>query len=203
MAPGAEPESCSLPSYENFYHVKWYMKRINPIKVCILETKPVQPCGERCTSTLQWRHNEHDSVSNHRPHHYLHQWNKCFVYMLYDACLYYIYVYIYYIYWNICMMKFLWNFILEFFFKQIGNCHGTGFVVAGGTAGCHNNLRCRQGWQSGLCGSSRLFNVQCIQCTHDLSLLAPIFHPKLSKMLHSSPVRARYGVSFVSYGFWW
>ena len=108
-----------------------------------------------------------------------------------------------YIYWSICMMKFLWNFILEFFFKQIGSCHGTGFVVGGGTAGCHNNLRCRQGWQSGLYGSSRLFNVQCIQCTHDLSLLAPIFHPKLSKMLHSSIVRARYGVSFVSYGFWW
>ena len=124
------------------------------------------------------------------------------LYVLYDACMIYIYIYIY-IYWSICMMKFLWNFILEFFFKQIGSCHGTGFVVAGGTAGCHNNLRCRQGWQSRLYGSSRLFNVQCIQCTHDLSLLAPIFHPKLSKMLHSSLVRARYAVSFVSYGFWW
>ena len=105
--------------------------------------------------------------------------------MLYDTCLYDIYIY-----WNICMMKFLWNFILEFFFKEFGSCHGTGFVVAGGTAGCHNNLRCRQGWQSGLYGSSRLFNVQCIQCTQDLSHLAPIFHPKLSKMLHSSLVRA-------------
>ena len=115
--------------------------------------------------------------------------------MLYDACLYYIYVYIYIIYTGIsAWWFFLWNFILEFFFKQIGSCHGTGFVVAGSTAGCHNNLRCRQGWQSGLCGSSRLFNVQCIQCTHDLSLLALIFHPKLSKMLHRSPVRARYGV---------
>ena len=76
------------------------------------------------------------------------------------------------------------------FFKEFGSSHGTCFVVAGGTAGCHNNLRCRQGWQSGLYGSSRLFNVQCIQCTQDLSHLAPIFHPKLSKMFHSSLVRA-------------
>ena len=50
---------------------------------------------------------------------YLHQWNKCFVYMLYDACLYDIYIYIY-IYWNSCMMKFLWNFILEFFSNKSG-----------------------------------------------------------------------------------
>ena len=145
---------------------------------------------------------------------YLHQWNKCFVYMLYDACMIWMYVYVcmcvciciyvyIYICWNICMMKFLLNFTLEIFFKQIGSCHGTGFVVARGTAGCHNNLRCRQGWQSGFYGSSRLFSVQFIQCTHDLSLLASIFHPKLSKMLHSSLVRAGYGVSFVSYGFWW
>ena len=177
------------------------------------------------TSPLQWRHNGRDGVSNNQTHDCLP--NRLFrrrskktsklrvtglcvgnspvtgEFSALSISLYYIYVYIYYIYWNICMMKFLWNFISEFFFKQIGSCHGTGFVVAGGTAGCHNNLRCRQGWQSGLCGSSRLFNVQCIQCTHDLSLLAPIFHPKLSKMLHSSPVRARYGVSFVSYGFWW
>ena len=126
-----------------------------------------------------------------------------YVYMCVYVCVY-IYVYINtYIYRNICMMKFLWNFILEFFFKQIGSCHGTGFVVAGGTAGCHNNLRCRQGWQNGLYGSARFFSVQCIQCTHDLSLLAPIFHPKLGRMLHSSLVRARNGVSFVSYGFWW
>ena len=131
-------------------------------------------------------------------------WYEC-MFMYVCVCMYvYIYIYIYvYICWNICMMTFLLNFTLEFFFKQIGSCHGTGFVVAGGTAGCHNNLRCRQGWQSGFYGSSRLFNVQCIQCTHDLSLLASIFHPKLSKMLHSSLVRARYGVSFVSYGFWW
>ena len=170
---------------------------------------------------------------------YLHQWNKCFVYVLYDACMIYICVYVYiyvcicvcmciciyiymcvyvYIYICICMYVcvYIYIHILEYlhdeifvklyfriFLKQIWSCHGTGFVVAGGTAGCHNNLRCRQGWQSGLYGSSRLFNVQCIQCTHDLSLLAPIFHPKLSKMLHSSLVRARYGVSFVSYGFWW
>ena len=111
----------------------------------------------------------------------------CMIYV--SICMYIIYIYVCiytYIYRNICMMKFLWNFILKFFFKQIGSCHGTGFVVAGGTTGCHNNLWCRQGWQNGLYGSARLFNVQCIQCTHDLSLLAPIFHPKLSRMLHSS-----------------
>ena len=123
---------------------------------------------------------------------YISEINVSYICYMMPACMIYVYIYIY---WNICMMKFLWKFFLEFFFKQIGSCHGTGFVVAGGTAGCHNNLRCRQGWQSGLYGSSRLFNVQCIQCTHDLSLLAPIFHPKLSKMLHSSLVRARYGVS--------
>ena len=27
--------------------------------------------GESRSQTLQWRHNEHDSVSNHQPHHYL------------------------------------------------------------------------------------------------------------------------------------
>ena len=129
---------------------------------------------------------------------YISEINVSYICYMMPACMIYIYIY-----WNICMMEFLWNFILRFFFKQIGSCHGTGFVVAGGTAGCHNNLRCRQGWQSGLYGSSRLFNVQCIQCTHDLSHLAPILNPKLSKMLHSSLVRARYGVSFVSYGFWW
>ena len=52
-------------------------------------------------------------------------------------------------------------------------------------------------------GSHASTTFQFIQCTHDLSLLASIFHPKLSKMLHTSLVRARYGVSFVSYGFWW
>ena len=31
----------------------------------------------------------------------------------------------------------------------------------------------------------------------------PSFIPKLSKLLHSSLVWARYGVSFVAYGFWW
>ena len=40
-----------------------------------------------------------------------------------------------------------------------------------------------------------MFNVYSA-LTIRLSLLAPIFHPKLSKMLHSSPVRARYGGVF-------
>ena len=126
---------------------------------------------------------------------YISELNVSYICYMMPACMIYIYTYTGKSAW--------WNFILEFFFKQIGSCHGTGFVVTGGTAVCHNNLRCRQGWQSGLYGSSRLFNVQCIQCTHDLSHLAPIFHPKLSKMLHSSLVWAMYGVSFVGYGFWW
>ena len=70
---------------------------------------------------------------------YISEINVSYICYMMPACVIYICIYIYFIYWNICMMKFLWNFILEFFFKQIGSCHGTGFVVAGGTAGCRNN----------------------------------------------------------------
>ena len=52
--------------------------------------------------------------------------NVSYICYMMPACIIYIYMYILYIYWNICMMNFLWNFILEFFFKQIGSCHGTG-----------------------------------------------------------------------------
>ena len=92
------------------------------------------------------------------------------------------------------------------------------FVVAGGTACCHDNLWCHQGWQSGLYGSSRLLDIRVsawvllydpnhgvFQTSSYSALviflhLVPIFHPKLSKMLPTSFIRARYEVSFC--GLW-
>ena len=87
---------------------------------------------------------------------YISEINVSYICYMMPACMIYIYIF-----WNICMMKFLWNFVLEIFFKQIGSCHGTGFVVAGGTAGYHNNSGAARGGRVGFMAAldCSMFNV--------------------------------------------
>ena len=134
--------------------------------------------------------------------------------MLYDACLYDIYLHIPE-YLHDENETLLWKLSLN----KIGSCHGTGFVVTAGTAGCHNDHWCRQRRQSGLSLDYSLF-VYLLKClfmiqtmeffryyhtvsSRSIYISHPSFIQILSTLLHRSPVRARYGVSFVAYGFWW
>ena len=124
----------------------------------------------------------------------------CVIYVYIYVCMYIVYIFIYiyvciyaYIYRNICMMKFLWNFILKFFFKQIGSCHGTGFVVAGGTAG--TGFVVARGGKMGFMAAldCSMFNVY--------SALTIYLFSRPSFIQNS--VGCSIARSFVSYGFWW
>ena len=55
---------------------------------------------------------------------YLHQWNTCFVYMLYGSCLYDIYIYIYKHTSEYLHDEIFLNVYFRFFFKQIGSSMG-------------------------------------------------------------------------------
>ena len=78
----------------------------------------------------------------------IHVSNICFN----DACIRYPPYYLL----EVNCVKFILIYKYIFFLHKTEGCHGAGFAVAVGIAGCHNdNLRCRQWRHSWHCGSSR------------------------------------------------